>query len=213
MKLLRRYIREILAEEIQLGAFHGFGMTPQQMRVDACNTVWTDPNQETGCPLFPGQGSVTKEEMSDAMRYLDEERPEALVAYSRGGAILLQALSNGATRPSTIYLVAPAWKRKWVGPLDPSAFSGGGSIVHGGMDASVPVRHSVEAALASGMPLHIVPDANHINILKHKTSTPGRPISNEALSEAMESLPDWGASGQATKEQLDAQHNWCLKFQ
>lgn len=213
MKLLRKYVREIIAEEIGLGAFHGFGMTPQQMRVDACDTVWTDPSQDTGCPLFPGQGAVTKEELSDATRYLDEENPSALVAYSRGGAILLQVLMNGATRPSTVYLVAPAWKRKWVGSLDPSAFGGGGMIVHGGMDASVPLKHSVEAALASGMPLYVVPDANHINILKYKTSAPGKPVSNERLSAGMKSLPDWGASGQATKEQLELQRAWCVESQ
>ena len=210
MKLLRRYIRELIAEEISLGAFHGFGMTPQQMRLPDCSTVWDDPGQETGCPLFPGESSVTKEEITTAIKYLNEEKPDALVAYSRGGAILLQALTDGARRPGTVFLVAPAWKRKWVGALDPARFTGGGSVIHGGLDDKVPLRHSVELSLASGMPLYIVADANHVNILKHKTSTPGQPVSADRLKEAMKTLPDWGASGQATKEQLVAQHDWSL---
>lgn len=209
MKLLRHYIRTLLREDISVGAFHGFGMTPQQMRLPDCSTVWDNPEQETGCPLFPGTGKVTGEELDKAIQYLDEEQPESLVAYSRGGAILLQALTDGATRPGTIFLVAPAWRRKWVGSLDASLFSGGGSVIHGGMDDKVPLRHSVELAIASGLPLHVVPEANHINILKYKMSTPGGPVTNDQLVAAMKSLPDWGADGQASKEELDVQFKWA----
>lgn len=40
---------EILKEMgIEKGAFHGFGMKPQDMRVDTCNIEWTSPDQDTG---------------------------------------------------------------------------------------------------------------------------------------------------------------------
>ena len=193
---------------IEKGAFHGFGMKPQDMRVDTCNIEWTSPDQDTGCPAFSDSTSITKEDIEKAITYLNEENLKTLIAYSRGGAVLLQALSMGAKRPSTVYLVAPAWNRQWpTVSLTGSEVSGNGAIIHGGSDNIVPLQHSVLLAKNSGMPLYIFPGLNHINILKNKDNpTSGMQIKD--LNAALDILPDWGKSGKATDEQLKIQEEF-----
>ena len=56
---------------IDKGAFHGFGMKPKDMRVDACNVEWTSPEQDTGCPAFSDSTSVTTEDIEKAIWYLE----------------------------------------------------------------------------------------------------------------------------------------------
>jgi hypothetical protein len=193
---------------IQKGAFHGFGMKPQDMRLDTCSVEWTSPDQTTGCPAFSDSSKITEKDMEMAISYLNEEQLNLLIAYSRGGAVLLQALSMGAKRPSTVYLVAPAWNRQWpsVG-LSGSEVSGNGAIIHGGSDNIVPLKHSVLLAKNSGMPLYIFPGMNHVNILKNK-ETPTSGIQIPDLDAALEILPDWGKSGQATAEELQIQEEF-----
>lgn len=193
---------------IEKGAFHGFGMKPQDMRVDTCNTEWTTPDQDTGCPAFSDSTKVTDEDIDKALTYLNEENLKTLIAYSRGGAILLQALSMGAKRPSTVYLVAPAWNRQWpTVTLNGSEVSGDGAIIHGGSDNIVPLQHSVLLAKNSGMPLYIFPGLNHINILKNKDNpTSGTQLKD--FNKALDILPDWGKTGKATDEQLKIQEEF-----
>jgi hypothetical protein len=193
---------------IQKGAFHGFGMKPQDMRVDTCSVEWTSPDQTTGCPAFSDSSKITPEDMEKAISYLNDEKLNLLIAYSRGGAILLQALSMGAKRPSTVYLVAPAWNRQWptVG-LSGSEVSGNGSIMHGGSDNIVPLKHSVLLSKNSGMPLYVFPGMNHVNILKNKEA-PTSGIQIPDLGSALEILPDWGESGKATQEELQQQEEF-----
>jgi hypothetical protein len=121
---------------------------------------------------------------------------------------LLQALSMGAKRPSTVYLVAPAWNRQWptVG-LSGSEVSGNGSIMHGGSDNIVPLKHSVLLSKNSGMPLYVFPGMNHVNILKNKEA-PTSGIQIPDLGSALEILPDWGESGKATQEELQQQEEF-----
>lgn len=193
---------------IDKGAFHGFGMKPQDMRVDACNIEWTNPDQDTGCPAFSNSTKITTEDIEKAILYLNEETPKTLIAYSRGGAILLQALSMGAKKPSTIYLVAPAWNRQWpTVSLTGGEVSGNGAIIHGGSDNIVPLKHSVLLAKNSGMPLYIFPGLNHINILKNKENpTSGKQLKD--LKGALDILPDWGETGKATDEELKIQEEF-----
>lgn len=202
-------LSDILKEMgIQKGAFHGFGMKPQDMRVDTCNVEWTSPDQDTGCPAFSDSTKVTDDDIQKAITYLNEENLSTLIAYSRGGAILLQALSMGAKRPSTVYLVAPAWNRQWpTVSLSGSEVSGTGAIIHGGSDNIVPLQHSVLLAKNSGMPLYIFPGLNHINILKNKDN-PTSGIQLKDFSKALEILPDWGKSGKANDEQLKIQEDF-----
>lgn len=206
-------ILDILKEMgIEKGAFHGFGMKPQDMRVDTCNIEWTSPDQDTGCPAFSDSTSITKEDIEKAITYLNEENLKTLIAYSRGGAVLLQALSMGAKKPSTVYLVAPAWNRQWpTVSLSGSEISGNGAIIHGGSDNIVPLQHSVLLAKNSGMPLYIFPGLNHINILKNKDN-PTSGIQIKDLNAALDILPDWGKSGKATDEQLKIQEEFVSKL-
>lgn len=207
-------LSDILKERgITKGAFHGFGMEPKDMRMDVCNVEWTSPDQETGCPSFSDSNKITEEDIQKAMNYLNEENLNTLIAYSRGGAILLQALSLGAKRPSTVYLVAPAWKRKWpTVTLTGSEISGNGFIIHGGSDDVVPLVHSVILSQKSGMPLYIFPDMNHVNILKNKENpTSGKQLKD--LQKALDTLPDWGQSAKATPEQLKIQSDFVKNIQ
>ena len=190
---------------IEKGAFHGFGMKPKDMRVDTCNVEWTSSDQDTGCPAFSDSTKITEEDITKAIEYLNEEKLKTLIAYSRGGAILLQALSMGAKKPSTVYLVAPAWNRQWpTVSLTGGEVNGSGAIIHGGSDNIVPLKHSVMLSKASGMPLYVFPGMNHINILKNKDN-PTSGILLKILEDAMGVLPDWGASGKATEEELTIQ--------
>lgn len=202
-------ILDILKEMgIEKGAFHGFGMKPQDMRVDTCNTEWTTPDQDTGCPAFSDSTKITNEDIEKAITYLNEESLKTLIAYSRGGAILLQALSMGASRPSTVYLVAPAWNRQWpTVTLNGSEVAGAGAIIHGGSDNIVPLQHSVLLAKNSGMPLYIFPGLNHINILKNKDN-PSSGTQLKDFNKALDVLPDWGKTGKATDEQLKIQEDF-----
>lgn len=202
-------LSDILKEiEIEKGAFHGFGMKPQDMRVDACSVEWTNPDQDTGCPAFSDSTKISKEDIEKAILYLNEETPKTLIAYSRGGAILLQALSMGAKKPDTVYLVAPAWNRQWpTVSLTGSEVSGNGAIIHGGSDNIVPLKHSVMLSKASGMSLYVFPGLHHINILKNKDNpTSGLLLKN--LDDAMKILPDWGPTGKSSEEELKIQEDF-----
>jgi alpha-beta hydrolase superfamily lysophospholipase len=205
MILLKHLLKEI---GIDKGAFHGFGMKPKDMRVDACNVEWTNPDQETGCPAFSDSTKITTEDIEKAILYLNEETPNTLIAYSRGGAILLQALAMGAKKPDTVYLVAPAWNRQWpTASLTGSEISGNGAIIHGGSDNIVPLKHSVMLAKESGMPLYVFPGLNHVNILKNKDN-PTSGIQLKDFKTALDVLPDWGKTGKATDEELKIQEEF-----
>jgi len=193
---------------IEKGAFHGFGMKPQDMRIDSCNVEWTSPDQDTGCPAFSDSTKITEEDITKAIEYLNEEQLKTLIAYSRGGAILLQALAMGAKRPSMVYLVAPAWNRQWpTVSLTGSEVNGSGFIIHGGSDNIVPLKHSVMLSKASGMPLYVFMGMNHINILKNKDN-PTSGILLKNLDDGMTILPDWGKSGKASDEELKIQEEF-----
>ena len=207
-------LSDILKEiEIDKAAFHGFGMKPKDMRIDTCNVEWTNPDQETGCPAFSDSSKISKDDIEKAILYLNEENPKTLIAYSRGGAILLQALSMGAKKPDTVYLVAPAWKRKWpTVTLTGSEISGNGAIIHGGSDNIVPLKHSVILAKESGMPLYVFPGANHVNILKNKDNpTSGKWMKDVMSAKAfhiMAVLPDWGSTDRASDDELTMQEDF-----
>ncbi len=206
-------LSDILKEiGIDKGAFHGFGMKPQDMRVDACSVEWTNPEQDTGCPAFSDSTKISNEDIEKAILYLNEETPKTLIAYSRGGAILLQAVSMGATKPSKVYFVAPAWNRQWpTVSLTGSEISGDGVIIHGGSDNIVPLKHSVLLAKNSGMPLYVFPGSNHVNILKNKEN-PTSGIQLKDLTDALDVLPDWGKTGKATDEELKVQEDYVSKI-
>jgi len=199
-------LKDLLYETFDDAAFHGHGMTPQQMKTGTCSTTWSSPDQDTGCPQFEFSGKISKEDLNKATKYLNSEDIGTIVGYSAGGALLLQAITSGAKKPGTVNLVAPAWKRKWVsGAIDPSKAGGSGFIIHGTDDSLVPLAHSVDLAQKSGMPLYVVKGANHVNILKHKLSPSGKQVKD--FAKALELLPDWGM-GEGTSEDIKKQQEF-----
>jgi hypothetical protein len=188
-------------------AFHGYMMEPKEMRLPDCQAEWESPEQETGCPLFSSEKRITAEDMRKAVEYLDKEEIKTIIGYSRGGAILLGALKKGAKTPEAIYLVAPAWARQWA-DIEPFPIRCAGAIIHGGKDDKVPLKHSAILAKESGLPLYAFPECDHISVLKHKDSIQGgKKI--EDLDKAISELPDWGRTGAATPEQIEAQYSWA----
>ena len=172
MKLLfenwRNYLEEAPA------AFHGYKMDPTQMRVSPqCDTPPND-NQweagEEGCPQFTNDRGINHdhEDIIEAVEFLNNVKPEHLIAYSRGGAVALAALSKSTHQPRVTF-VAPAWKRGWVNGIESPTFSNG-VIIHGTADEFVPLWHSAELSLRTGMPLFVFDGAKHVNILKYKNS-------------------------------------------
>ena len=190
-------------------AFHGYMMTPKDMRLPDCQAEWESPEQETGCPLVSSEKKITSEDLQKATEYLNKEEIKTIIGYSRGGAILLSALKKGAKMPENIYLVAPAWSRQWA-DIEAFPIRCAGAIIHGGKDDKVPLKHSAILAKASGLPLYVFPECDHIRILKHKDSVQGgKKI--EDLDKAIAELPDWGKTGAATPEQIEQQYSWCAR--
>tara|TARA_Y100000310_G_scaffold196504_1_gene196587 strand:- start:4561 stop:5196 length:636 start_codon:yes stop_codon:yes gene_type:complete len=176
MKLIFENWRRFLKEEP--AAFHGFDMTPQNMRIEPCDTAPEDEehgysdNQweagEKGCPQFSNDRGIASDhpDIQQAIQFLDNVRPSELIAYSRGGAIALAALPSATHQPYVTF-IAPAWKRGWVNGIENPTFSNG-IIMHGTKDDKVPLSHSVELSDLTGMSLHVFDGLGHINILKHK---------------------------------------------
>lgn len=195
-------------EKFDKVAFHGYMMTPKDMNLPDCQTEWESPEQETGCPLFSNENKITKEDLQKATNYLNNEEIKTIIGYSRGGAILLSVINNGAKLPETIYLVAPAWARQWA-EIKVFPIKCEGAIIHGGKDDKVPLKHSAILAKESGLPLYVFPECNHIKILKHKDNTQGgKKI--EDLDKAINELPDWGKIGVGTEEEIKQQYSWCI---
>ena len=144
------------------------------MRVSPqCDTP-PDDNQweagEEGCPQFTNDRGINHdhEDIIEAIEFLNNVKPEHLIAYSRGGAVALAALSKSTHQPRVTF-VAPAWKRGWVNDIENPTFSNG-VIIHGTADEFVPLWHSAELSLRTGMPLYVFEGAKHVNILKYKNS-------------------------------------------
>jgi len=181
MKLLLENWRKFLNEEA--AAFHGFKMKPTQMRVSPQCDETPNDNQweagEQGCPQFTNDKGISQDhaDITQAVDFLDTIRPDHLIAYSRGGAVALAALAKSQHSPQVTF-VAPAWKRGWVNGIENPSYSKG-VIIHGTEDEFVPLAHSAELSLKTGMPLYVFPGMKHVNILKHK----GQPESGRLLTQ------------------------------
>ena len=194
MKLIFENWRRFIKEET--AAFHGWDMSPTEMRVGPCNVDPYELNDEgerkeddekkpirnkdhgyydsqweageAGCPQFSNLSGIGLDhpDIQQAVEFLNNVQPSDLIAYSRGGAVALGAFGAGAYQPYVIF-VAPAWKRGWVNGIESPTFSNG-VIVHGTKDDKVPLSHSVELSDLTGMELYVFDGLGHVNILKHK---------------------------------------------
>ena len=199
-------------------AFHGYLMDPKDMKLSDCLIEWS-PGKTEGCPSFSDELKITKEDEKIASEYLNQDLDndgkkdiETLIAYSRGGAILMQSVQKGATLPKILYMVAPAWLRCWptVNLKGDEIKGSKGYIIHGGKDDKVPLKHSVILSKMSGLPLYVFPEKNHISILKHKDDSSGG-IEVKNIDKLLEILPDWG-KGNSTPEEVDKQYKISLEI-
>jgi len=175
-----------------VAGFHGWGMTPEAMRMDG--------------PQFTDQKPIPPEDIEAAADYLEEVRPGLLVAYSRGGAVAMLSIRKSGVRPKVIW-VAPAWRRGWATATPPSV---SGVILHGDQDNSVPLQHSCELADRTGLPLRVIPGRNHVNILKDKTNpSAGIAVPADKVRECVRSLPDWGTSGKGSADDVARQEEFA----
>jgi len=197
MKLLLENWRKFINEEAM--AFHGVDMEPEEMSfkgdVPACgdpaagspehgwsDKQWTTDDKGKGCPDFSHDKGIGLDhpDIKQAVEYLDNimDSGDKLIAYSRGGAVALAALSQSKNQPYVVF-VAPAWheQRGWVSGINPTYSNG--VIIHGTEDEFVPLWHSAELSLRTGMPLYIFPGRKHVNILKDK----GNPESGRELTQ------------------------------
>ena len=204
MKKLFENWRKYLNEET--AAFHGWDMKPQEMNRKGELPTCEEPpefgtgeqttknpehgyydNQweagEAGCPQFSDDKGIGLDhpDIQQAVEFLDNVRPSDLIAYSRGGAVALAALPLAAHAPRVTF-VAPAWRRGWVTGIDNPTFSNG-VIIHGTND-HIPLSHSAELSLRTGMDLYVFDGRNHTSILKDKLDpTSGRLLSQEEKEE------------------------------
>jgi len=184
-RVAHRYLARRVAEAV---AFHGYGMSPESMRMPG--------------PQFTDQKPVPPEDIEAAVDYLEETRPGVLVAYSRGAAVAMVALGEAGVRPRVLW-VAPAWRRGWANARPPHV---NGTIIHGDRDDAVPLQHSCDLALRTGNPLHVVPDRNHVSILKDKTNpSAGTVVPKSRLRECADTLPDWGTGGRGSPDDVARQ--------
>jgi hypothetical protein len=181
----KRVARRFYANTI---GFHGWKMSPDTMRLEG--------------PHFSDQKPIPESDVQEAVEWLETEDPNTLVAYSRGGAVAMIALREADSNPRVIY-VAPAWRRGWANISSPPKTTG--DVIHGDEDAAVPLQHSCDLAQRTGMPLHVFPGRNHVNILKDKLN-PGSGIKMppQKIKECVDSCPDWG-TGQASPADLEEQ--------
>jgi len=191
MRSLRQYIRQLIREETHV--FHGYKFGPDKVGLPG--------------PEFDDADTVTDEDVEDAAKWLEDNDPTELVAFSRGSAVLHQMMSDkpGVKVPSVTY-VSPAALRKWTkAPVPP--VPGGSKVVHSMGDNIVPLKQGCQIAVQSGAEMVVVPGMgdgrDHIKALKYKGGG-GTGVDAAACANDPE-LPDWGDSGNASDEELEAQ--------
>ena len=146
-----------------------------------------------GCPQFDSSAKVTQEDVDKAVRFLNDRKPRNLIAYSRGGSVAYLALQDSRLQHKpNVYYVAPGWKKDGKLPAGPHA---GGIIVHGTHDVRIPLKHSIELSIATGLPLAIFPQYGHLGDILEVAQTPhlAETIVNPTQLESLplDTLPEW----------------------
>jgi uncharacterized protein len=103
-------------------------------------------------------------------------KPLWLSGFSFGGAVTLAACETA--QPRQLLLVAPSFKRLagWKNASEMQGVPNSAVIVHGEVDETVPLAESFEWARPRGLPVIVVPGAEHffhqkLHILKHIATT------------------------------------------
>jgi len=167
--------------------------TSEMPSPDGIYDTW-EKEGDGGCPQFDNSESITRADVDKAVRFLNDRKPTNLVAYSRGGGVAFEALKSGGLRHvPNVYYVAPAWKR---GGGTSAGSHSGGYIIHGTHDVRIPLKHSVELSIATGLPLAIFPGFSHLGDILGVAQSPTMSeiiVSADKLKTLpWNLLPDWG---------------------
>ena len=225
---LRKLIRSILVEEvgpnkkiatpvkdedIQGGthAFHGWDMGGSSgMRMGKRGGPDFDKAQEEEGNPKPKK-VVTSGEIEHAKNWLLKYKPEKLIAYSRGSAVLHAMAQKYPEIPLPIIsYVAPAAKRPQWGHESTEGPDVKGAVVASTNDPYIPVKQACSVAADGGIPLFVVDDgSSHVSILKHKGKTqigdlPSGTVQIDPEECLASDLENWGA-GSASKDDLAKQ--------
>jgi 5-methylcytosine-specific restriction endonuclease McrA len=167
---LRLIIRRILIEKGGRHQFHGAG--------DA--ETLTQYKNVPGPMFGKGKGSVAKpitsapEEIVAAEDYLDLEKPDELIAYSRGGAMVQELEDDHYQKIKKIKYIAPAVKRGWTNKQAKLAPSGSEAYADSG-DSLVSLIQVAQLAKEAGIAIvKIYHDPNMASTIGKPTGRKGK---------------------------------------
>ncbi|HTU19086.1 MAG TPA: DUF6717 family protein [Gemmataceae bacterium] len=144
---------------------HGLDGSPNGRKA----TALRDGGHEVTAPSLPRDGF--EEAVHLAQLALEQDRFDALVGSSRGGAVAMR-IASSASAP--LVLLAPAWRRCGVEPL----VRGDTRILHGIKDDIVPLGDSIELERKNRLPAENLIPINDDHRL-------GSPLALEALLDAV----------------------------
>tara|TARA_Y100000593_G_C4294046_1_gene329712 strand:+ start:49 stop:1188 length:1140 start_codon:yes stop_codon:yes gene_type:complete len=189
--------------------FHGLGMVP-------CG----DGGMHTGAmgPYLGGpdieERKIYPHEIEDAISYIEKYKPSEIFAYSRGGAVAIEVLKQGASLPAKQSWMAPALGRAF-GPMPEDAAAASGVIYIGGRDDSVSLMSMIIACQAnSSLELYVHPWISHKSLIYARSyKFKGfEKIDPQIISNVKEGdLPTWDQMGYATADQINEQIKWLIK--
>ena len=218
-KNLRKVIRQLILEK-GLHQFHGYGRQGNVAKFGIPGPEFSDDRDAST-------------DSETAEKYIDENQPDELIAYSRGAAVAQELDDDTYQKIKKIRYVAPAAKRGWT--KDPVKKAPAGSEMWvSSADGAVPLKQSCAIAVEAGIDDVNVwhPDAQGM-IGKERRSNPKkkhhwgslgyeehdfamkyaadnrrpdlRIKSKECIADS--ELPDWG-KGKASKEDVEKQWSY-----
>ena len=202
MRCNKKDIRRVIREAV-LG-IHGAGMDEKDLA----------SRLGYGGIQLNKSGPITDDESDMLAKKISSEKPERIFAYSRGAAALSKAMLDDdiPTDLPPVTYVAPAALRKWTDAPVPK-LPGGSMTIIGDKDAAVPVKQACRIAKTAGTPLYVYPGKSHTSILYTHGEVGGDSYELDidgCISDP--DLPDWGADGNASPEQLEKQQQVTSKY-
>jgi len=205
MKVTRKRLRQIVSKYLneETHAFHGYKFGPEMMGIPG--------------PEFDDEQRVTDEDVDDAELWLNMYDPSELVAFSRGSAVLHQAIADNPDIyqeiPPVTY-ISPAALRQWTDAGVPP-MPQGSKVIHSIGDNIVPLKQGCQIAAQAGIPMIATPGKgdgkDHVRALKYRTKPGGVQIDPVSCT-ADPLLPDWGRENYAKPEELEQQIRVGTKY-
>jgi len=186
---------------------HGAGMD----KFDLMRTLGLmGPALHKGGPVELDEVIKVAKAINDAVADPDDDN---IVAYSRGAAILAQAVRlKMIDEMPRVVMLAPAIYRGWTtAPAPKLPF--GSYVMIGERDDKVSIKQACRAGIDSGVPVWVVPGLSHTGILYTHGAIPRDAYEIDSASYLSDrSTPDWGRSPKATQEELQKQVEMASTF-